>query len=85
MVALKMQVIETFPNYSEVVTVILRNASKWPWMEDSNLSGCNMLANAGLANRLVNMVRDQTKSATCHAKRTQVEPVVLAGETVSLS
>lgn len=81
--ATKIKVIETFQNYSEKDMVTLENASKWPWMEDSNTLVCNMLANVGSVIRLANMERDQIKNAICHARKTIREPAVLDGEIVS--
>lgn len=83
MAASKIKETEIFQSYSEQDMVIQENASKWPWMVDSSLLVCNMLVNVGSVTLLVNTARDQTKNAICHARRTQAEPVVLDGETVS--
>jgi len=82
MAASRMQVIETFHNYSEQAMVIQENASKWLWKGDISLLECNMLVSVGSEAQLESMVKDQIKNATCHARKTAQGLVVQDGETV---
>jgi len=61
----------------------LRNASRLPWLLDTNMLVYNMVANVLLVIPLESMAREQIVNVAWTAERTQAENVELDGETVS--
>jgi len=78
--ASKIQAREIYLKVSTLMT--LRNASRLPWLLDTNMLVYNMVANVLLVMKLASMVKDQIENATWTAEKTQAENVELDGETV---